>query len=487
MIRELVNLAVTEGRRRQSKQTGFVHYCYYADESEHHDTIPTYENLLFVLALLRSRIGDNITEAKRMLEKVLSYQNKVGGHSPGNFPICLHEYPFCFDRWHGVQLLAPLYWIHHHFHSILGRKLAAQVRNAAEENIKHCLLTLKENSADYLTTLNIATAAKALGKDLDLPDIEKEGEELLAILSGMGSQPVWFSSQGLSRMIASLQLVYPTICKSPWQEFWEHLERMWHVPTQSYCGPAFDEWSQGAEPMPTLYDLYMGHLSGSLSKRCSLPHHCHLEAALIQFTEDHIRAVSFPRTLQEEVGTQKCQTYFAKTYAYSSIEQNGKIDPQSLKGFHPFRLVWGDLAQMHTLVCQGGNIKAMNAIAGKDQVEFIFDLGEPKEKDKFVENREVVFYCSKGDGLKLTVDGARATTFRLGEKVQLKSSIDMNLTFELIEGEGNFLGHLMPGNRLSQQDRSTEAQDWQIFLRNIERTPCCRVRVTLQIQPQNVV
>ena len=114
--RKLVELALAAGRRRQSKQTGFVHHCYENRDAEK-ETVPLYENAAFALALFRSKLAENVQEAKILLGKLLSFE------AGGNFPVYLHEYPLCRDLYLGSKLKKIFCWIAAEFGSILGQEL----------------------------------------------------------------------------------------------------------------------------------------------------------------------------------------------------------------------------------------------------------------------------------------------------------------------------------------------------------------------------
>ena len=53
--RFLIDLNIETGRKYQSAQTGFIHYCYETPYEMTRDTIPLLENACFALALFRSR------------------------------------------------------------------------------------------------------------------------------------------------------------------------------------------------------------------------------------------------------------------------------------------------------------------------------------------------------------------------------------------------------------------------------------------------
>lgn len=111
--RELIDLALTEGRRRLSPRTDLIHFCY--DDEEATDTIPYYENICYCLALFRSCVGDHVQEAKQRLTHLLSFET---------FPTYLHEYPK-----HGVtqRLYFPFYWIVKLFSHVIEEPLRSQL------------------------------------------------------------------------------------------------------------------------------------------------------------------------------------------------------------------------------------------------------------------------------------------------------------------------------------------------------------------------
>lgn len=121
--RRLIELALAAGRRRQSKQTGFIHHCHENRDSEK-ETIPVYENAAFALALFRSKSAENIQEAKTLLAKLLSFE--VGG----NFPVYLHEYPHCRDLYLGAKLKKIFQWIAADFSAVLGPELKGSLEGS---------------------------------------------------------------------------------------------------------------------------------------------------------------------------------------------------------------------------------------------------------------------------------------------------------------------------------------------------------------------
>ena len=139
-MRQLIELAINYGRKRQSSQTGYLHYCYGVHEQEIHLPIPVVENFLFALALLRSRLIDNVTEAKLILEGLLHFQNRQPENPmAGNFPIYLHEFPVCNDRFAGIQVAGVIYWILKLYHQGLGQELKKRLEEAFLSAVNHAL------------------------------------------------------------------------------------------------------------------------------------------------------------------------------------------------------------------------------------------------------------------------------------------------------------------------------------------------------------
>ena len=130
-LRQIIELAVAAGRKKQSPRTGFVHFCYHGLPVEERDGIPILKNFMFALALLRTRTSENVLEAKALLEKLLHFQPKQGNALFGNFPIYIHEFPVCQDRYVAVHVLPVIYWVLKSFHQVLGVELRQKLEVSA--------------------------------------------------------------------------------------------------------------------------------------------------------------------------------------------------------------------------------------------------------------------------------------------------------------------------------------------------------------------
>jgi len=111
---QLIDLALDEGRRRESPRTGLIHFCYQDEDAT--DLIPIYENICFCLALFRSCTHDNVQEAKEKLEHLLAFDT---------IPTYLHEYPQA-----GVteRLYFPLFWISKLFSLVIEEPLRSRIK-----------------------------------------------------------------------------------------------------------------------------------------------------------------------------------------------------------------------------------------------------------------------------------------------------------------------------------------------------------------------
>ena len=96
--------------------------------------------------------------------------------------------------------------------------------------------------------------------------------------------------------------------------------------------------------------------------------------------------------------------------------------------------------------------------------------------EKDVENEiELAFYLDAHSDHQITVEKQKATTFHLGEKLQVAH---FEMCFEM-EGEGSFFGHISRGNRPGQLSATKfDAYDWKIALRTVWRKGGVQIKLT---------
>lgn len=451
MTSTLLDLAIACGRKRLSTQTEFLHHCYNASDEEAHLPIPVLENLLFALALMRTKNMENMTEGRSIVERLLPFQLENG-----NFPIYLHEFPEGKDRFLTAHLMIPLLWMKKHFGVVLGSELKAKVDLSLNKMMDYTLHMYNEVTPPTHIGIKIAVAAHALGRS--------EGEQLLKKYETDTSS---FSIPSyLGEWLTALLLVYPSISKSPYQLLWQHINASWHLPTLSYNGPSQKEKQQGFEPEVTVYDLFMSLLSGSFPTRAENDTIVHLQGAMLVNGEE------------PSAETQK------ENFSIAVLPLEKK--PLITTYIHPLKIVWGDRKRQHSFVMQGGNCVRIDPSVKGNQVELLLDLGAMPNVEDREESREVAFFFDIDDPAEITFDGKASNTFQVGQQVRIRyGGKQIELLVEVVEGEGHFFGHLMRGNRPSQVankgSKRFNAYDWIVFLRTLRRSEKCRLKAIITV------
>lgn len=480
--RQLMDLALSCGRSWQSPQTGYIHYCHEMMDEELHHTMPLYENLLFALALMRSRIAENISEGKQVLESVLNFQNVSDPHCKGNFPFYMHEFPLCRDRFHGIHFLAPLYWIHQHFHHVIGSAL----KNRLEESMRLLAAYCQPLQAPYHLAVKKAVGVRMIAQMLHDQPLAAAAENDWQQLRNAPDASCWFSPTKMADLLVAYQMVNPKLSDGDEKNFWHHLVQTWHQHSGAYCGPGLAESQRNEEPLPTLYDYFMGYFSGHYHYRLFFDHPIQLQAILVQPSEDHIEDLKFPVEFKgnfEGLSWQLCQH---EKWAYSLIEKGAISRELQEKGFAPMKLLWGDATRTRSLMCQGGNVDKMTFTGTQKKVEMFFTLAAEASNESREKSRDISFFVDIEEVMQIHVAGAKATTFQLDESITLSDDkLKITMLFTLHTGSGVFMGHIMKGNRPSQTAAKGQHRfdvfDWQIFLRAIERSAPCIIKVTVEV------
>lgn len=479
-----IDIALSAARSYQSGQTGYIHYCYKNYDDELHETIPIQENLLFGLALLRTKMADSILEAKVLINRLLYFQNQEQSEQQGNFPVYLHDFPQCRDVYYGVHLLAPCYWILSDHRKSLGQELSTRMQAATEKLFAYCLQLTNSKETSYLMRLKMAAAIKAFGKLWNRADLISDGETKLNALQAEGLTSSWLIPSQIADMLIALQMAYEELATSPWASFWQHLSSTWHREAHTYVGPGLQERQKQFEPQCTLYDLFLGHFSGTYSYRALDPHPYQLQAALISLTREQLPTLTYPFECKGRLGEREWTVYQTGDYGYATLQQVEQENPSLEYRVHPFRLAWGSRTRTHSLVLQGGNAGTIDVTRTADGVVEIGSnlVALQGERDNA---RDVAFYIDKHESLTKSINGSMASTFQLGDLIQLKSDeIQIDIQFSSNSGL-KFFGHLMPGNRPAQMGLKGAnrflAFDDQIFLRGVDRKRAARVVTRLSI------
>lgn len=401
-----------------SPQTGMVHYFYHG--SPPYATIPLYENFCYLLALFKTRTQEGVQDAMKLLSKLLHFQNQEGA-----FPVYLHEYPEVHDLFLNAYLLPPLQQLMQEFKLVLPQELKTRLARAIES----MQLQLKKNYTEKKPKGHIAFKISQALKE-ELPFTE--------------DHPV--SSQLLER--------------AP-REFW-------HAAAETYVGPCYREFQEGFEPECTLYNL----IFGTLYPRRLNPHH--IQASLLR-EKVSLAPLAYPY-LKNGPGWAVFQE---AAYAYSVLKKENPAPLFHQPGVHLFRLVIKGKDRVHTLVLPGGAIEAADYETSPSLLLHL-TLGAHSEVDDREKAKEVVFYHDLGP--LATLPSGRSSVFALGDTLTLHyDSVKVHLTFDLVEGSGDFAGHIGRANRPSQLLKEG-VFDQTLFLRTLRRTPHAKIQVRLTIE-----
>ncbi len=479
--RKLIEAAISAGRHFQSSQTGFVHYCHAHATDLVHYTIPIYDNVLFALALLRSRLIENVREAQGMLTRLTAFQTQEG-----NFPLYLHDFPWSNDFSLAVKLLTPFYWILKDFGHILGQELRSILESSIKKLIVYVVHLAEVKTFHPSFTVRLAANLLAFGRFFANEPWQQKGKLLLNETEKQMTSECWLDTRSISDILIAFSQAKEDFDSSLWHEFYAFVLQTWQAKTGTYCGPCIYEHQKQFYPALNLYELYMGEITSSTELRLKQPCIEMLEAALIyplaDLKEIHIQAT------QSEGFYHGANWLCVKNqeYGLSLLEKKADLDEKIHKTYTPFHLVWGDVSQPHSFVCQGGNARTISYHINESIVELNFDLNAFKSGDYDV-SREICFFLDMYPELLIEVENQRTSVFDLGQivEIHLKNKKTIKMSFEIIEGKGQFLGHVAQFNRFSQLKQSEankfHVYDWTIFLRTLRRSDACKIKVKIDL------
>ncbi len=391
------------------------------EAEDRHDTIPIFENLCFVLALFRSKISDNVIVAKTLLEKLLVFE------VDGNFPIYLHEYPECKDRDLSLNLLPVFHWILTDFATALGQILSNRLEVLIGRILSH---GYKMHQRRPLC---------------------KGAEFRLKSYFQPSAAPPWVPAEPheWADALISWQMAHSRgICL---ENILEQALEKWHPQLCTFIGP---QQQDRGEPKATLLDLMMGHYHGTYSLRALKDHRVHLLASLIQPFE------------------KKCL----------DSQKEVPCHAIALDTEHPYTLYWGNPDALHSLYLDPQKAQCAAQRNG-NTVEFTLAL-PPKAHADSQDAIELSLFFNLAPLPQTLVNGVKATTFQLGDRIDIHAE-DFNCRLEILaeKGEGKFFGHLLRANRPNQRGRNLKyaTYDWQIALRTICRTQECALKVIITL------
>jgi hypothetical protein len=185
-------------------------------------------------------------------------------------------------------------------------------------------------------------------------------------------------------------------------------------------------------------------------------------------------AISSPRLLCDHPSQLLCAPFFPIENSPSLLASSTLYAEENV-----IRLLWGGKS-LHSLFAKASRIEKK-----ENQIDLFFDLnGDMKiqREDLF----EAMLFFDHSSETQIFIEGKRGTLFRLNEIISVQTpSLSFDLKFELLEGTGDFCGHIFRSNRPTQTACKGallyEAYDWQIGLRTLRRSADCQIRIALKI------
>lgn len=428
--------ALKTAREFQSNQTGFLHLYYSNEEIKSPQTIPIVENFLFVLVLFATKTQESMTEAKNLLANLLPFQSENG-----NFPIYIHEWPNCYDAYLPLNLILPMYRIHQEYLFLMKEDLRIQFEDSFNNLRNYCKNLDESLPYPYGTLLN--NILGVFGDRVCFKDDENKP---------YGSHQI------------GLKMLIPLVDISD-EANW------WHPNFKQYIGPAFCEYQEQFVSKDTLFNVAMDNTEKmGVSKLC-------LYDALKKKSPNE----NFLPFIREGISFEhKWYIKSEEKFALSLIEQKRQFD----KGFHPLRLIFEGKDRSHSFVFQGFK-GTIDYKVDNNQVELICSLPPKFLEDDLDDREELSFFIDLHDDLIFLVESQKATTFTLGDHLVFSSTnFQIKMNISLLSGDGDFIGHIMRGNRPSQLrakgDDKFSAYDLKIFLRTLRRSSDVKLSVKLE-------
>lgn len=349
----MIDLSIAACRKRQSPRTHFVHNI--------PDTISFFENFCFAFALFRQRTKEAFLEGKEIFERLLAFQTP-----DGNFPVYLHDYPRCFDRFFPLKI-APIF-----VHAL--RYFPQQLKTEAFERL--------------------LAYAKDLGPLPPLWEMRRKalfGEETFFEPQTASEWFEWIVSKQLLTKDLTAEIPYSQAL-------------------QTFLGE--HTLQEGPEPQPVPIEWLLAEKE-NFSPRLLRDHLHQIHAALL-----------FPVKWKESSKVQK------------------------------ERFLWGG-SKIHSLFFPNGTS---------------FELLQ--------EDLEMSLYCDLSPETTVLINGKKGTVFHLGDEVSIVTpTAQIAFKFQLLEGKGDFVGHLSRANRPGQLCKE-EVYDWKIELRTLRREGRCLLKLS---------
>ncbi|NDD58844.1 MAG: hypothetical protein EBZ47_06295 [Chlamydiae bacterium] len=406
---------------RTSSQTGWVHLFYDAPHIPQQDTIATLENMYAILGLFRTRLSERILGGRERLTKLLAFEVE------GNFPVYLHQYPELRDRSLSVHILPVLYYLLKDFSAVMGEELCNSAYGLVERILAHATKMEEKKPLPF----GARVKWKAFTKELKVqqPTTHQEWADYLIALHMMESVAPWVS-----------------------QEI-QKAASYWNATIGLFLPPGIMPIHEKGLPKLTLVDLILWQYESrewpALNEHACLG----LKSALL-----------YPFLLPKE------QLVFSSK-AHAEIQGGG--------GSIPWATYWREDGYVYSLAL-AQNAGGVEIRKEGEDIYFVCTL--PQEIPREEESSEVAWYLSAHSSCPLAIEGQSASAFGIHDTVTLQTpSKRWDLTMEIKEGEGRFLGHLLKASRPCERSKEAfDAYDWKIAIRTLERSSSCSLVLRLK-------
>ena len=232
----------------------------------------------------------------------------------------------------------------------------------------------------------------------------------------------------------------------------------------------------------------MSYFTRHYTSRVKKLESCFLRASLLHPTEDIFEGIHSKEYFKGMHHGHQWDLIKHSEWACTLLEMKEPINPSHIKTFIPFRLVWAGSSLVHSLICQSYHARRIEYRFDLETSSFdlMFYLDENHDLVDREKQKEIFFYLDFDPTFQIKVDELSSSTFKIDQTLTLHLiNRRLSISFELIEGDGQFLGHIMRGNRPSQisvkgENRFT-SYDWIFFLRSVRRQGKCVIKAKIQM------
>ena len=365
---------------------------------------------------MRQKSAESVLEAKELIERLLHFQN-----TEGNFPLFLHDYPTAWDFLAPLKIAPVLLCLLREFTPVLGHVLKEKI----EISLQKCLSFIdKLRSEKTLPPVwEMRYQASVQGSEISFnPSQPEEWFEWIVSMEIYKKNLPFYEEKkrnGAANWI-----------ESKWNWFFQTVP--YHRGLQLFLSE--NQIQEKGEPRPWSIEQVLAEKDG-YSPRLMRDHPSQLYAGLVNGIDSDL------------------------------ILNRDENDFSEIPSKIPFQIFWSG-KNLHSFICPKGKTVSL------------LETSDPGRGDLV----EVEAFCDLACNIAIldpqSGKGRKGTAFCLGDWVEIEADgWKIALRFTLLEGQGEFFGHISKGNRPSQiackGPLLYEVYDWRIGLRTLRKqTPC---------------